>query len=129
MLKLMRSYACDLLINLSAQTLIMFFGLIALLCGRFAVICWALVVICFAVILAKMEQSCEKKRGTDFKHYLAFVLLPPNIIALAVACNYFVISATADHLKLNLLYGIIILAGSLAITLISTVYSRVALRQ
>ena len=129
MLQILKTYTSDCFINIAAQFFILLSGFYALLCGTFVFICWAIVVIGYAIVLANMEQFCEKRKGADFKHYYVLVLLPANMIALAVSCYYFVFSASAGYLNGNLIFGLVILAGSLAITLISAVYNRVALHQ
>lgn len=117
-------YLSDLLINIFAQTVILFFGFISLVISDFAIIGWLLVLVGYSFLLAKLEQNNNKK-SNSFKHYIIWVMLPPNIIALAVSICLFMVGASSSALSNNIIIGILVFVGSFSITLLSIFFCRI----
>ncbi len=123
MLRSVRLYAVDAVVNVCAQVFLLLGGFISLFMGN-AFLIWLIILIGYSAILAKMEQVCERKKETDIWHYIKFVLLPANMIALIAAC----IIVSAGYFTGNLILGIVVFFGSVAITVISVFCNRVLLR-
>lgn len=123
MSKGIRIYLCDAIINTVAQSVVLFMGYIFLIISDVAIIGWILLLIGYSFLLAKMEQNSEKKSAV-FKHYIIWVMLPPNLIALAVSVRLFVVGASSPALSKNTTVGILVLAGSVTITLLSVFISK-----
>ena len=123
-------YAYDAAINLAAQVFILFGGYISLFLGRIGLVGWATLVIIYSFILAKMMQSCIRK-GADFKRYVVFVMLPPNIIALLAALPFIIQGLSELHIVsnvlngVNLIIGLMIFLGSVAISLLAVFWDKV----
>lgn len=123
MSKGIRIYLCDAIINAVAQSVVLFVGYIFLIISDVAIIGWILLLIGYSFILAKMEQNSEKKSAV-FKHYVIGVMIPPNLNALAVSVRLFVVGASSPALSKNTTVGILVLAGSVTITLLSVFISK-----
>lgn len=123
MSKGIRIYLCDVIINTVAQSVVLFMGYIFLIISDVAIIGWILLLIGYSFLLAKMEQNSEKKSAV-FKHYIIGVMFPPNLIALAVSVRLFVVGASSPALSKNTTVGILVLAGSVTITLLSVFISK-----
>ena len=110
----LKTYAADLAINMTAQVIVLFAGCFALLFGTYTQILWGLLAIGYSVILAKLMRGSVRKRGAKFKPYYAFVLLPPNIVALAVFCRCLLLPTNFERF-----IGVVVLLGSVSVTLIA----------
>ena len=122
----LKLYAADAVLNIAAQIVLLTTGCIAVLFWISGTVCWSLIVIGYSIMLA---HGCEKqlKKGADFMHYLAYVMLPANIFAAAVSCAIMSTMLSAPPPRTDTLFGVVIWAGSVAITVISVLYNRVAL--
>ena len=125
---LIKTYISDAAINMFSQLFILLAGCLALLCGSYTTILWMLFIIGYSFLLAKLSAVCVKKEGNDLRHYFLFVMLPPNVIALAAACGLFVSSVVPGH-SLEVLLAVIILGGSVAITMLSLLFNRIVFRR
>lgn len=121
--KTFKYYLYDAIINIFAQIFVLFAGYISLIISDYAIIGWILLVIGYSIILAKMEQSCEKKCAV-FKHYVIWVMLPPNIIALVVSSCLLAVGTSSLTLKNTAVGGVLVLIGSITITLLSVFFIR-----
>lgn len=132
MLKSLKSYAFDTIANILAQVFILFAGVLAVAFGGISYLFfgWIVMVIGYSFVLAKMGHLCEKRKGVGFGHYILGVMLPSNLIALAVSlCSCAaVLSGPRYLIHHNLPTVLLIFIGSAAITLISIFFNRVVLR-
>ncbi len=132
MLKSLKSYAFDTIANILAQVFILFAGVLAVAFGGFSFLFfgWVVMVIGYSFLLARMGHLCEKRKGVAFGHYFSGVMLPSNVIALAVSCCCCcaVLSGPRYLIHYNMPLVLLIFIGSAAITLISVFFNRVALR-
>ncbi len=129
MSKFFKVYSVDTMINTLAQVFILFAGTFAYLFGYYVFFGWVLIVIGYSFVLAKMTRGCERKKGADLGHYFLYVLLPPNVIALAASCPLFAVGLSSPALSNNVICGWVVVCGSLAITLISVLCKTVILSE
>ncbi len=128
-------YIYDLAINFAAQVFVLFGGVLSLIFnGLYGLIGWGIFVLIYSVILAKMMQSCMKK-GAVFKRYFIIVMLPVNLIAFLVACPFVVVGISQLYIvdnipvSMNLMTGLVIFLGSVAISLLAVLWNKVIFRQ
>ncbi len=129
MSKFFKVYAVDAMINTLAQFFILFAGSFAYLFGYYAFFGWVLIVIGYSFVLAKMSRGCERKKGAALGHYFLYVLLPPNVIACVVSIPFFAVGLSSQALRANVTSGWAVIGGSLAITLLSIICTRVLLSE
>lgn len=119
-----KTYLSDTVINIFAQVIVLFSGMLSLHISNYSFLFWLIIPIGYAFILALMENGCEKKKGTTFRQYLLWVMLPANVIALPVGAILIAVGLSSGALYINAYYGILILGGSLAITLLAAILKK-----